>query len=213
MFTGLVEAVGTVRSLRRRGGAGQLSVELGDLAAELTPGESVSVSGACLTVTEVAGTSAAFDCVAETLARTRLGDLKPGSRVNIERALRPQGRVGGHFVTGHVDGLAVVKGMAPSDEGQVMEAAAAPELMEFVVEKGSVALDGVSLTVAALTREGFTVALVPFTLEHTTLGSARPGERLNMETDLLGKYVKRFLGGAGAGGGLTEDFLAEQGFI
>jgi len=212
MFTGLVEAVGTVKSLRRKGAAGLLTVELAEIAPELTPGESVSVSGACLTVTAVTGAAATFDCVAETLERTKLGDLAPGSRVNIERALRPQGRLGGHFVTGHIDGLAVVKGMAPSDKGNVLEATAPPELLEFVVEKGSVALDGVSLTVASVTGQGFTVALVPFTLEHTTLGSATPGERLNMETDLLGKYVKRFLSG-GEAGGMTEGFLAEHGFM
>jgi len=221
MFTGLIEAVGKVAALRRHGDSAELVVELGELARRIRPGDSVAVSGACLTATAIGGSRVSFDCVAETLSRTKLGSLAAGSQVNIERALAVGSPVGGHFVTGHVDSLGAVASMrAPSGAGLggLLEIEAPPSVMEMMVEKGSVAVDGVSLTVASASEARFAVALVPYTLEHTTLGRLSAGEAVNIETDLLGKYVRRFLGGArgasgdSSAGGLTEGFLAEHGF-
>ncbi len=213
MFTGIVEAIGTIRSVTRRGGGAEVAVELGETASGLELGESVSVSGSCLTVTKVSGSVASFDCVAETMSRTKIGDLKPGSKVNIERALQTGARLGGHFVTGHIDGIGSVSRVSASGEGKVLEVSAPPEVLDYIVEKGSVALDGASLTIASVAEGGFSVVLVPFTLEHTTLGALSAGDKLNIEGDLLGKYVRKFLTGRRDEGGMSEGFLAEHGFI
>ncbi|HZO95910.1 MAG TPA: riboflavin synthase [Gaiellaceae bacterium] len=179
MFTGIVREVGRVVSFD----GGRLAVEADTDAAV---GDSVSVSGVCLTV--VGRAPLAFDVVAETLARTTLGRLEPGDRVNLEPALRAGEPLGGHYVQGHVDGVGRVR-----SAGEPVWLDAPPELLRYLVEKGSVAVDGVSLTVAALDGDGFAVALVPHTLEATTLGALQPGDPVNLEVDVLAKYVERLL--------------------
>jgi riboflavin synthase len=182
VFTGLVREVGTVRSMEN----GRLVVQ-----AELTGaiGDSIAVNGVCLTVVESGGGTLAFDTVPETLARTSLGSLDPGSRVNLEPALRAGDAIGGHYVQGHVDGLGAFRGVADGLHWFQVPV----ELLRYVAEKGSIAVDGTSLTIAALDEHGFAVALIPHTLEATTLGALAPGDAVNVETDVLAKYVERLV--------------------
>jgi riboflavin synthase len=174
-----------VRSGQR---AARISVQT-SLASELALGDSIAVNGVCLTAAGVTGGSFEADVMAETYSRSSLGDLGEGSRVNLELPLRPNDRMGGHFVQGHVDGTGTVE----SVEGELVRIACAPDLLRYVVEKGSIAVDGVSLTVARLDEESFTVSLIPETLERTTLGEAAPGRIVNLEVDVLAKYVERLL--------------------
>jgi riboflavin synthase len=210
MFTGIIEAVAPVVRVEGPTAPRRLWLDLAALPEfDLAPGESLAVDGACLTAAVVTGRRAAFDCVAETLERTTLGRLRPGARVNVERALRPTGRLGGHLVQGHVDGRGEVERLEPQS-GQTLLVIAAPTLVHEMVVKGSVAVAGVSLTIARLTASSLAAALVPYTLEHTTLGGLRPGEPVNLELDLIGKYVRAYLSRAGQG--LSAEFLREHGF-
>jgi riboflavin synthase len=193
VFTGIIELVGRVESLRPARGSARLEVRAPGIAGELRRGESVAVNGACLTVVSAAGERVEFDAVAETLKRTALGDLGPGSLVNLERALRADARLDGHIVQGHVDATGRVRRLERAGDDARLDLECAPEFAELLVEKGSVAVDGVSLTVVGVGAAGFDVALVPHTLAVTTLGSLRPGQRVNLEADVLGKYVKRYL--------------------
>jgi riboflavin synthase len=214
MFTGIVRAVGKVEDVRRTGAGARLVVSAGRVAAEISAGDSVSVSGACLTVASAGRDGVEFDVVGETLARTTLGEWEQGRRVNLEPALKVGDPLGGHFVTGHVDGVSVCRAFRRTGEGAEASFELERALLADAVEKGSVALDGVSLTVAGLEPGGFRVALVPYTLSETTLGELRPGVKVNVETDLLVKAVRRALKGLGGGpGGLTEGFLREHGFV
>ncbi len=190
MFTGLVEEVGTVRE-RTPGRAGaRLVIGCLVIGEGLAIGDSVAVDGACLTVVEMAGDSFAVDCVEETLRRTSLGDRQPGDLVNLERAMRVGDRLGGHIVQGHVDGTGTVRAVTPEGDGALMSVAAPPEVLRYVVEKGSITVDGVSLTVADRQPDGFTIALIPHTMEATTLGGTAAGRRVNLEADVLAKYVE-----------------------
>ncbi len=194
MFTGIVREVGRVVSLGGDGSAVRLEVEAFDTARAVSVGDSVSVSGCCLTAVAVDGGRIAFDVVPESLARTSLGRLAPGSRVNIEPALRVGEPLGGHYVQGHVEAVGTVRRAdADADDGRRVWFDAPPELLRYVVEKGSITVDGTSLTVAALDGSGFAVALVPHTLAVTTLGELRAGDPVNLEPDVLAKYVERLL--------------------
>ncbi|HVN74989.1 MAG TPA: riboflavin synthase [Thermoanaerobaculaceae bacterium] len=199
MFSGLVSAIGTVRALNRRGGGARLEVACVLPGEPLALGESVAVHGACLTV--AGATTGAFeaDLSPETLARTTLGALRPGSRVNLERAMRLSDRLGGHLVLGHVDATAAVVSVRPARDYRTVRIALPAALAPEVAEKGSVAVDGVSLTVSRLGGGWFEAALIPATLAGTTLGDVRPGDTANLETDVLAKYVRRVLSGAGPG--------------
>jgi riboflavin synthase len=213
MFTGLIEKTGRVSRLVPGGGPARLEVQQPEMASEASPGESIAVNGACLTVSKVSGADIAFDVVGETLARTTLGDLRPGERVNLERALRLGDRLGGHLVQGHVDGVASVESIDPGGEWRRARFSLAPELAGLLVEKGSVAVDGVSLTVAEVTESAFAVALIPTTLAETTLGDLAPGRKVNVETDLIGKYVARLLArGEKTEGGVSLETLRREGF-
>jgi riboflavin synthase len=184
MFTGLVQATGTVSAI----GGGRLRVQAGGL--DLAEGDSVAVNGVCLTATETGADGFAADVVEETLSRSSLGALAAGDHVNLELPLRASDRLGGHIVQGHVDGVGSVESLG--DDG-VLRVAVPPELLRYVVEKGSIAIDGVSLTVAEVDDETLTVALIPETLERTTLGAARPGRPVNLEVDVLAKYVEKLV--------------------
>jgi riboflavin synthase alpha subunit len=194
MFTGLVARVGTVRAAARGPAGLRLRVDLGPLARRARAGDSVAVAGACLTlVARPRGKVGTFDVVPESLARTRLGALRPGDPVNLEGALRAGDPLGGHFVLGHVDGLGRVRANGAGRSGWRLSVAAPAAIRRWILPKGSVAVDGVSLTVASRDRAGFAVALVPATLAGTTLGRLRPGDRVHLEGDLLVKAVRRAL--------------------
>ncbi len=193
MFTGLVETTGTVVEVAEESEGVRLTVATETLAPELSEGDSVTVNGVCLTATRVGAASFAADVMAETLRRSSLGPLEPGSQVNLELALRAGARLGGHIVQGHVDGMGEVESVTPEGIAHTVRIAAATEIMRYVVEKGSIAVDGVSLTVAAADRDAFEVALIPETLGRTTLGSLAPGRRVNLEVDILAKYVEKLL--------------------
>jgi riboflavin synthase len=193
VFTGIVECVGKVESLRPLGDAARLVVRAPAIAPELHVGDSVAVSGACLTVTEASGETIAFDAVRETLDRTALGELAPGGAVNLERAVRADGRLDGHIVQGHVDATGRVRELARHGRDVRLVLDCPAGFATQLVPKGSVAIDGVSLTVVDVEPEGFDVALIPHTLEVTTLGRLAPGARVNLEADVLGKYVKRYV--------------------
>jgi riboflavin synthase len=192
VFTGIVRERGRIAAATGDGGGIRLRIEAPQTAAEARPGDSIAVAGCCLTVTAVDDGSLEFDAVPETLARTNLGRLERGSEVNLEPALRAGEPLGGHFVQGHVDGVALVQSLEGDGEGARLRLQLGPELLRYCVEKGSLTVDGVSLTVAGLREEGIEIALVPFTLEHTTLSSLRPGSEVNVEVDVLAKYAERF---------------------
>jgi len=192
MFTGLVREVGRVLSIEGSDTV-RLVVSAPRTAGQSALGDSVSIDGVCLTVVEAGGDTIAFDAVPETLARTSLGSLAEGSRVNLEPALRAGEALGGHYVQGHVDGVGAVRSVADEGDGRRLWFDAPPELLRYVVEKGSIAVQGTSLTVAGLDAGGFAVALIPHTLAETTLGSLAPGDQVNLEVDVLAKYVERLL--------------------
>jgi riboflavin synthase len=210
MFTGLVETLGTIGRVEPDGAGGRhLTVTAPDIARELTLGESVALNGACLTVVEQSEVGARFQAGPETLQRTNLGELAVGDRVNLERALRVGDRLGGHLVQGHVDGIGRVAERLRQGDWELVWFSCFAELTAQMVSKGSVAVDGVSLTLVDVTAERFSVALIPHTLSHTTLGRKQPGASVNLETDLLAKYVWKCL----HGGEVTLETLRQAGFM
>jgi riboflavin synthase len=193
MFTGIVREVGRVASLSGDSSGLRLTVEAPGTAAAVVIGDSVSVSGCCLTAVAVENGRIAFDVVPESLARTSLARLAPGRRVNVEPALRAGDPLGGHYVQGHVDAVGSVRRVDAGGDGTRLWVDAPPEILRYVVEKGSIAVDGTSLTVSALDDAGFEVALVPHTLAATTLGELAPGDPVNLEPDVLAKYVEKLV--------------------
>jgi riboflavin synthase len=193
MFSGIVEQVGAVRSVDRRGDVLGVRIETGTPLG-LVPGASIAVAGCCLTATEVEAGAFACELTEETLRRTAFAArLRPGARVNLERPMRADGRFDGHIVQGHVDGVGRVAALRRLGASAELAVEAPPDLARYLVEKGSVAVDGTSLTVAGLAGTVFTVALIPFTLEATTLGDLGPGDLVNLEADVIAKYVERLL--------------------
>lgn len=195
MFTGLVQDLGTVRSIENEAAGSCVEVETA-LAGDLSEGDSIAVNGVCLTAVSVADGAFRADVMAETLRRSSLGPLDPGSPVNLELPLRAEDRLGGHFVQGHVDGIGTIEDVSVEGFAHVVRIACKPEILHYIVEKGSIAVDGVSLTIAGVDDEGFTVSLIPETLERTTLGGAAPGRVVNLEVDVLAKYVEKLMQGA-----------------
>jgi riboflavin synthase len=193
MFTGIIEAVGQVEVVRREGGLLRLRVRAGRASEDVALGQSIAVSGVCLTVTGIDGEQLEFDAVPETLDRSALAGLARGSRVNLERALRAGGRLDGHIVQGHVDGVGRVRELRRSGGDVRLWIDCEPGIAELLVDKGSVTVDGVALTVVTAEPAGFDVVLIPTTLAETTLGELRPGQAVNLEADVLGKYVKTYL--------------------
>ena len=193
MFTGIVREVGKTASIAGHAGGVRLEIEAPGTAAATSIGDSVSIDGCCLTAITVTDGRIAFDAVPETLARTSLGGLAAGSRVNLEPALRAGEPLGGHYVQGHVDGVGTVRSVEPEGDGRRIWVEAPADLLRYVVEKGSVSVEGTSLTIAGLDDRGFAVALVPHTLEATTLGDLKPGDGVNVEADILAKYVEKLL--------------------
>ena len=190
MFTGIVRERGRVVGFTD----GRLEIEAPATASDAAIGDSVSVSGACLTIVSVDDGRLAFDVVPETVGRTSFARLEPGQGVNLEQAVRASDRLDGHVVQGHVDGVGTVRSLEPEGDGVRLTVEAPSDLLRYLVEKGSVAVEGVSLTVAGLHDDAFEIALIPYTLAETTLGDLRPGEPVNLEVDVLAKYVERLLG-------------------
>ena len=209
MFTGIIEELGTVRKL----GPGSLELAARTVLEGTRLGDSIAVNGVCLTVTALSPAGFTADVMPETFRRTGLGGLHPGSQVNLERAMAADGRFGGHIVTGHIDGTGTVRSLRREGNAVWITIAAAPELLAGIVEKGSIAIDGISLTVAAVTDRDFSVSIIPHTGAQTTLLDRRAGDTVNLETDILGKYVARLLGReTPRSTGITMEFLAEHGF-
>ncbi|HEY6838201.1 MAG TPA: riboflavin synthase [Geobacteraceae bacterium] len=214
MFTGLIETVGAVARIERRGGAALLTVSATLPAADVALGDSIAVNGACLTVVAKGGGTFTFDVSPETWTHTTFRHLTAGAPVNLERALRLGDRLDGHIVTGHVDCVASVIERRETDDNIVFTFHLPPEHARHLVAKGSVAVDGVSLTVNSVSDDGFSVNIIPHTASRTTLHGRRRGESVNIETDILGKYVERLVRGGGGGGtGLTLELLAKSGFL
>jgi riboflavin synthase len=192
VFTGLIADLGTLSALQLDGGGATLTITT-RLAGELREGDSIAVNGVCLTATDVGPSSFEAEAIAETLERSSLGDLAPGTLVNLELPLRAADRLGGHVVQGHVDATGIVTGTREEGFARVLEIETEPRLARYLVEKGSVALDGVSLTISALDERGFSVSLIPETLERTNLGAVQEGARLNVEVDILAKHIERLM--------------------
>ena len=193
MFTGIVEELGTVEGLLDQGDAVRLTVRGPHVTLDAALGDSIAVNGCCLTVAERDQETFTADVMRETLEKTSLGDLTPGARVNLERAVTPQTRLGGHIVQGHVDGTGQVRRRTPSEHWEVVEVSLPAAIARYLVPKGSVTVDGISLTVVDVGPDSFTVSLIPETLARTTLGFKQAGDRVNLEVDVIAKYVERLL--------------------
>lgn len=215
MFTGIVEAVGKIKTLRKNTGSATLAVCVKLPDNDLKCGDSVAVNGVCLTVTAICGDTFDTDVGLATLKATNIGALKDGNFVNIERAARPQTRLGGHIVQGHVDGVTKILNINKITGGVEVEFHAGPELLKYIVKKGSVAVNGVSLTVSDITQRGFKVFLIPHTVKSTIFAFLEAGDEVNLEVDIIGKYVEKFVASrvSDAGkSGISEEFLKEHGF-
>lgn len=215
MFTGIIEELGTVQSLQRGSNSSRISIQADRVLSDVKLGDSIAINGVCLTVTAFDRTHFSADMMAETLGRTNLGELGHGHKVNLERAVRLADRLGGHLVQGHVDGVGTLVEERVVDIARVLRIQAPPEILKYTVAKGSIAIDGISLTVMEVYPDSFTVSIIPHTAAITTLGFKKPGATVNLEADIIGRYVERLLGWSDqrAASKLSPDFLAEHGFI
>ena len=213
MFTGLVEEMGVVQSLIRQPKSASLSVMAQTVLKELSQGESVSVNGVCLTVTGQTDKEFQADVSPETLNVTNLGSLKAGDAVNLERAVRVNSRLGGHLVTGHIDGVGVIRDRKRTEDYMFLKIDLSEELLRYCVRKGSVSIDGVSLTVNEVGLRKIEVAIIPHTAKATTLGLKAPGATVNIECDLIGKYVERLLQSDGSPSRIAQEFLKKKGLL
>jgi len=206
MFTGIIEEIGTVKEAS----SNRLRIEARKVLEGMNTGDSIAINGACLTVSSLNESAFSVDVMPETLRRTNLGGLHYGDQVNLERALVAGGRLGGHLVLGHIDDTGEVMTVIPEEDAHIMRISTPSRLMHYIAIKGSIAVDGVSLTIADLDDSSFTISLLAYTMKHTTLGNRRPGDRVNLETDIIAKYIERLRGQSSLG--LTRDSLEEYGF-
>ncbi len=217
MFTGIIEEIGTIAEIRSTGESMIMKLEAKRVLEDVNLGDSIAVNGVCLTVTSYTKEHFTVDIMPETIRATSLRGLGRGAKVNLERAMSAGGRFGGHFVSGHVDGIGTIVEKTPADNAVYYRINVSSELSQYMVEKGSVAVDGTSLTIFAVDHDSFTISIIPHTLEETIIGSKGIGDCVNIECDMIGKYIERFLtkrfsGEKGRKQGLTEDFLRENGF-
>lgn len=218
MFTGIIEEMGKIKQLKRGENSAKVIIDADVVLKDVHLGDSIAVNGICLTVVRYGDRFFEVDVMAETLRKTNLGQLQPGSLVNLERALRVGDRLGGHIVSGHIDGIGIIKSQTREDIAIVTEIKAPSEVMKYVVPKGSIAIDGTSLTVVGCTDENFTISLIPHTAKLTTLGYKGPGDMVNLEADILGKYIERIsmfqnMDKNKKNNGITAEFLLENGFM
>jgi len=217
MFTGIIEVVGTVGSLVHKDDKARMRVDTNPQFSKFEMGESIAVNGVCLTVVDMGEHWFAVDMTTETLSRTSFKQVEEGSRVNLERALTPSKKMSGHFVTGHIDDVAKVVGIDEKPGEVLFRFEHPPELTPYLIEKGSAAVDGISLTVFDCRENRFTVSIIPFTLEHTNLKDRKTGDTVNIECDMIGKYVIRacetVFGGSTKGAEISPEFLKERGFL
>lgn len=215
MFTGIVEEVGKIKKIERNTVSAKLSIEADKVLQEIKEGDSIAVNGICLTVTSFTKNSFTADVMHETMNRTTLGKLKENSPVNLERALSVMGRFGGHMVSGHIDGRGKIVGIEKDDNAVLFTIETTEKILRYIVEKGSIAINGISLTVARVDRKNFTVSVIPHTLRVTSLGSFQKGDEVNLENDIVGKYIEKLLGLScpeKKESTLTMDFLIKNGF-
>lgn len=224
MFTGIVEEIGTVAAIARGSSSCQLKISCSKIMDDVKLGDSIAVNGVCLTATSVLANGFTADVMHETLNRSSLGSLKPGSHVNLERAMSAGGRFGGHIVSGHIDGTGTIKKLQQDDNAVWYTIQCGPNLMRYIIEKGSISIDGISLTVAKLTDTTFSVSIIPHTLKETILAEKKPGDIVNLENDCIGKYVEHLMNfdrntsadsankSAKKESKITMNFLAEHGF-
>ncbi len=215
MFTGIVEEVGKIKKIERNTVSAKLSIEADKVLQEVKEGDSIAVNGICLTVTSFTKNSFTADVMHETMNRTTLGKLKENSPVNLERALSVMGRFGGHMVSGHIDGRGKIVGIEKDDNAVLFTIETTEKILRYIVEKGSIAINGISLTVARVDRKNFTVSVIPHTLKVTSLGSFQKGDEVNLENDIVGKYIEKLLGLScpeKKESTLTMDFLIKNGF-
>jgi riboflavin synthase len=215
MFTGIVEAIGKVAALESGRDSVRLSITAARIAEDVVLGDSVAINGVCLTVVEIAAPKVSFEAVYETLRRTTLGQLRPGDPVNLEQALKADGRFGGHIVQGHIDGTGRIASIRPVGDSWFVYIEASRELLRYIVTKGSVCIDGISLTVMDADDRAFSLSIIPHTWENTTLKERRAGDSVNIETDIVGKYIEKLMSGYAPGGGhgVTMDLLARSGYM
>ena len=213
MFTGLIETIGRVTACERRGAAAILTIASDLPVSEIAIGDSVAVNGACLTVTAKREAALSFDVSPESLASTTIGTLRSGHHVNLERALQLGDRLGGHIVSGHIDCIGKLARMSETDRNRILEFSLPTEHARYLITKGSVAINGISLTVNTVTSSGFSVNVIPLTQTATTLTTLKIGDQVNIETDIIGKYVERLAQPWSTAGGLSLKTLAENGFI
>lgn len=214
MFTGIIEEVGTVKAVKRSGTSSFIEIQAKKVLEDVHLGDSIAVNGVCLTVTHCDGSIFRADVMNETLSRSSLGSLTTGSLVNLERAMAADGRFGGHIVSGHIDGTGTVSDIRNDGIAVWYTITAPPELLRYIVEKGSIAIDGISLTVAKVTDTSFSVSIIPHTAAQTILGTKKTGDMVNLENDIIGKYVEKLMKPAEAApqSGITMEFLAKNGF-
>ena len=215
MFTGIIEEIGTVRAIKRGAASAVLTIRASEILSDVHLGDSIAVNGVCLTVTGFTPTEFTADVMHETLNRSSLGTLGPGGKVNLERAMAANGRFGGHIVAGHIDGTGTITAIEQDDNAIWYTVRCAPAIQRYLIEKGSIAIDGISLTVAYVDNTCFKVSIIPHTGAQTTLLTRKPGYVVNLETDIIGKYVEKLLKPAETpkkSGGMTLDFLASNGF-
>lgn len=212
MFTGIIEETGKVKSISRSGPSARLTVEASVVLEDISPGDSIAVNGVCLTVTDFSEKFFTADIMHETLDRSSLGSLAPGSSVNLERAMSMERRFGGHIVSGHIDGTGKITHTEKDGNALWYTISAEPHILRYIIEKGSVALDGISLTVAAVTDRDFSVSVIPHTMAETTLSGRAQGDIINIENDCVGKYVEKLLQPYREASDITRDFLIQHGF-
>lgn len=219
MFTGIIEEIGEILAMQKNAESMTLAIKAHEILDDVKIGDSIATNGVCLTVTGLGKNLFKADVMHETMSRSSLGKLSIGSKVNLERAMKADGRFGGHMVAGHIDGTGKITGIKKDDNAVWYTISAEPRILRYIIEKGSVAIDGISLTVARVSANDFSVSVIPHTMAQTTLAGRRTGDIVNLENDMVGKYIEKFLTSPSnermdrSGGGIDKNFLMKNGFL
>lgn len=212
MFTGIIEEIGKMKTIKKGTASALLTIEAATVLEDVHPGDSIAVNGVCLTVTDFTQNTFTADVMHETLNRSSLGSLRPGNPVNLERAMKADGRFGGHIVAGHIDGTGIITDIKKDDNATWYTIKAPDSIMRYIIEKGSIAIDGISLTVAEVTKDSFKVSIIPHTSAETTLFMRKVKDMVNLENDCIGKYVEKLMQPEKPAGSITKEFLLQHGF-